>query len=165
MKDCNLRPHPHGDVHLRPHLCCLLQLSARVLAVVEHGAARRSSSTWNVCGRVLWSSDMSRWSMVVFICAHGGIRGGVHLRARIVDHGGVYLRQRLVDHGCVHLRQSLVAHDGVHWRSCLVGHGCVCTGRRLQPHLCGLPQLSAQDIDLASALCCIVGRIHAAFFS
>jgi hypothetical protein len=38
------RLHPHGDVHLRPHLCCLLQLSAPVLAGVEHCVARRSSS-------------------------------------------------------------------------------------------------------------------------
>ncbi len=52
-------------------LRCLLQLSARVLAGVEHCAARRSSSTW---------------SIVVFNCDHDGIRGGVHLgRRSMVD--------------------------------------------------------------------------------
>ena len=52
-----------------------LQLRARVLAVVEHLRLRLGE-----LGHV-------SWSMVVFICVHGGIRGGVHLRQRLVGHG------------------------------------------------------------------------------
>jgi hypothetical protein len=51
------------------------QLRARVLAVVEHLRLRLGE-----LGHV-------SWSMVVFICVHGGIRGGVHLRQRLVGHG------------------------------------------------------------------------------
>jgi hypothetical protein len=42
------------------HLRCLLQLSARVLAGVEHCEARHSSSTWTICCSFSWSMDMSR---------------------------------------------------------------------------------------------------------
>jgi len=40
-------------------LRCLLQLSARVLAGVEHCVARHSSSTWTICCLVSWSMDTS----------------------------------------------------------------------------------------------------------
>ena len=50
LQGVHLRPHPHVDVHLLQHLCCLLQLSARVLAGVEHCVARLSSLTWTIGG-------------------------------------------------------------------------------------------------------------------
>ena len=59
---------PMSTFALLPHLCCLLQLSARVLAGVEHRAARRSSSTWTIGGHVSWSMDTS--------VEHGGVRLG-----------------------------------------------------------------------------------------
>ncbi len=62
--------HSQGEI---PELA--RQLRGRVLEVVEHLRQRLGE-----LGHVLWS-------MAVFICVHGGIRGGVHLRQRLVGHG------------------------------------------------------------------------------
>jgi hypothetical protein len=48
LQGVHLWQHPHVDVHLLQHLCCLLQLSARVLAGEEHCEARQSSLTWTI---------------------------------------------------------------------------------------------------------------------
>jgi hypothetical protein len=52
------------------------------------------------------------WSMVVFICDHGGIRGGDHLWQHLVEHDGVDLWQSLVGHGSAGC-SSLVVSRGV----------------------------------------------------
>jgi hypothetical protein len=119
---------------LLQYLCCLLQLSARVLAGVEQFAARRSSSAWTIDGHVSWSMNTScaAWCcsselmmafVVAFIC--GRVSWGMGLQ-------------------------------GNHLRLHLVGHGRVCTGRRLQLHLRCLLQLRARV--LAGVENCVARR-------
>jgi hypothetical protein len=55
-------------LHDLPHQCCLLQLSARVLAIVDHGDARRSSSAACLC---------------VCACLRACVLGDVHLRPHL----------------------------------------------------------------------------------
>ena len=63
------------------------------------------------CGLVSWSMDTCvLWSIVVFICAHVGIHGGVHLRWSLVDHGGCHLRQYFAEHGGV-VEQVISRHS------------------------------------------------------
>jgi hypothetical protein len=82
--------------------------------------------------------------MVVFIWAHDGIRGGVHLGQSHVDHGGCHLREHLAEHGGVHLWQIPVASAECACATCCGAWGYVCTGCRLQLPLSCLLQLSAR---------------------
>jgi hypothetical protein len=60
----------NGQLYIFGPSCCLLRLRARVLSIVEHLRPR------------LMDHGHVSWSMVVFICALGGICGGVNLRQR-----------------------------------------------------------------------------------
>ena len=69
----------------------------------------------------------------MFICDHGGIRGGVHRRQHLVECDGVDLRQHLVEYGAAVECTSVVEHGGA--RCCSLLWSMVAQDVRLRLHL------------------------------